>query len=88
MKAIQTRYLGATNFLGSRIKAWADGGCSVTIPYPHELSGAAVHAKAAATLCAKMGWHGNLVSGQLANGDHVFCFRDSKMFDDRFEVQP
>jgi len=86
MKAIQTRYLSATDTRGSRIKAFADGGCSVTISYPHELSGAAVHAKAAATLCAKMGWEGNLISGRLANGDHVFCFRDSEMFDDRFEV--
>lgn len=33
MKAIQTRYLGCTNTKGSRIKAWAEGGHSVTIGY-------------------------------------------------------
>lgn len=87
MKAIQTRYLPCTNTKGSRIKAFAEQGVSVTIPYPHELSGAAVYAKAAATLCAKMGWNSQyLVSGGLPNGDWVFCFADSERFDDRFEV--
>lgn len=51
--AIRTRYYGPTNYRGSRIVAWRgdersparDEG-SVTIPYPHELSGSDCHAKA------------------------------------------
>ena len=39
MTAILTKYLGPTDHKGARIKAWSVGGRSVTIPYPHELSG-------------------------------------------------
>lgn len=42
MQAIQTKYLPATNTRGSRIKAWCERG-SITVDYPHELSGDAVH---------------------------------------------
>lgn len=76
MKAIKTVYLGATDSRGSRIKATAEGGPrdhQVTIPYPHELSGVAVHQEAAKALCAKMGWHGRMVSGGLKDCYvHVF----------------
>ena len=49
MQAIQTKYLPATNTLGSRIKATCERG-SITIDYPHELSGDAVHREAALQL--------------------------------------
>lgn len=75
MKAIQTKYLPCTNTKGSRIKAFTgEKGQTVTIGYPHELSGEAVHAKAAVMLRDKMGWKGELIGGGLPNGDHVFCF--------------
>ncbi len=45
MQAIQTKYLPATNSRGSRIKASCERG-SLTIPYPHELSGDEVHREA------------------------------------------
>jgi hypothetical protein len=45
MQAIQTKYLPATNSRGSRIKASCERG-SITIPYPHELSGDEVHREA------------------------------------------
>ena len=77
MQAIQTRYYGPTNTRGSRIKAWASAG-SITIPYPHELSGQACHRKAAEALVAKLGWndsnYGGLLGGQLESGDYVFVF--------------
>lgn len=77
MQAIQTKYLGATNTRGSRIKATAAAG-SVTINYPHELSGQACHRKAAEALVKKMGWddpyYGGLLGGQLPNGDYAFVF--------------
>lgn len=78
MKAIQTRYYGATNTRGSRIVATAEGGAKphrVSIPYPPELSGEAVHAAAAVKLCEKLGWTGILVGGGLPNGDYAFCFQ-------------
>lgn len=43
MTAILTKYLGPTDHKGARIKAWSVGGRSVTIPYPHELSGEACY---------------------------------------------
>lgn len=84
MKAIQTRYHGATNHKGARIVAMADGVKNLTMSYPYELSGAAVHAAAAVALCKRMNWdYGRLVSGVLPNGDYVFCFSDS----DQFEIK-
>ncbi len=52
MQAIQTRYMPATNFRGSRIKASCARG-SITVSYPHELSGDAVHVFAANQLVFK-----------------------------------
>jgi hypothetical protein len=43
---IRTKYIPATNNTGSRIKA-TFGGKTKSIPYPYELSGEAVHKKAA-----------------------------------------
>ena len=73
MQAIHTKYLPATNTRGSRIKATSAAG-SVTIPYPHELSGQAVHRAAADALVAKMGWtyYGSMLGGCLADGSYCF----------------
>jgi hypothetical protein len=56
MEAIQTKYLGATNCLGSRIKAFDCNGNSVTIPYRPENSSGDAHILAAWTLAQKMRW--------------------------------
>jgi hypothetical protein len=76
MQAIQTKYLSATNAKGSRIKAWCDAG-SVTIGYPHELSGQDVHQAAAQALVTKLGWvppqYGTLCGGALP-GQNGYCF--------------
>jgi hypothetical protein len=53
MQAIETKYLGPTNAHGSRIKATCEAG-TITIPYPHELSGDEAHRKAAKALCDKL----------------------------------
>lgn len=55
MQAITTKFLGATDSKGSRVKATTEAG-SITIPYPHELSGQDVHAAAAMALVRKLGW--------------------------------
>ena len=73
MKAIRTKYLPSTHCLGARVKADDYEGHSVTISYPHELSGEAVYRKAADALCEKMDWPRELVGGGTAKG-YVFCF--------------
>ena len=53
MQAIVTKFLPATNFKGSRLKASCDRG-SVIIPYPDELPmGEACHRSAASALVAR-----------------------------------
>jgi hypothetical protein len=76
MKAIVTTYRPATNTRGSRIAASDEDGNKVTVPYPHELSGEAVHRRAAEALCAKMRWHGRLTSGSLKHG-YAFVFSNT-----------
>lgn len=76
MKAITTKYRGPTNTRGSRIIASDEDGNRVSIPYPHELSGILVHAKAALALCEKMKWTGPLIGGSLKDG-YAFVFTNS-----------
>lgn len=70
MKAITTKYHGATNTRGSRISASAEGGNRISIPYPHELDMEEAHRKAAVALCEKMNWKGadTLVGGGVKEG--------------------
>jgi hypothetical protein len=79
MQAIITKYLPATATKGSRIKATCSAG-SITISYPHELSGQAVHKAAAKALIFKLGWHvngyGGLLGGALPNGAYCFVFNN------------
>lgn len=73
MKAIRTTYHGPGNVRGARIIADDEDGNRVTISYPYELSGEAVHRKAAEALRDKMGWTGELVGGSLGKG-YVWVF--------------
>lgn len=79
MQAIICKYFGPTNSKGSRIKAQCAAG-SITIDYPHELSGQAVYRKAAEALVVKLGWdsvhYGDLLGGQLPSGDYSFVFNN------------
>ncbi len=79
MKAIKTKYLGPTNTKGSRIKATAEGGNSITISYPYELSGEAVYKKAAIALCEKMNWPTDLIGGGI-NNEYVFVFNQPQKY--------
>ena len=80
MQAIQTRYLCPTNTRGARIKATCAAG-SITIDYPHELSGQACHRKAAEALASKLDWlhpnYGGLLGGCLSKGDYCFVFNST-----------
>jgi len=79
MQAIHVKYLPATNTKESRIKAKCAAG-SLTIGYPHELSGQAVYRKAAEALAAKMNWtspyYGELLGGCLPDGSYCFVFNN------------
>jgi hypothetical protein len=57
VQAIITKYLGPTDTKGARICARCDAG-SITVPYPHQLSGYDVHAAAAMALVRKLQWQG------------------------------
>lgn len=84
MQAIQTKFLGPTDFRGARIKASCKRG-SIVIPYPYELHHSETHPSAVRALLAKFAsedakkygtkpevhhW-GKFVSGTLADGSQV-----------------
>ena len=73
---VVTRYLGATNSRGSRIKATSDHG-SVTLPYEHALNADANHETAARALAAKVFPASTVaVDGLLPRGTgRVFLFQ-------------
>jgi len=53
MQAIHTKFIGATNTRGSRIKAYTHAGLSATVSYPYELSYEVAHFEAVKALIAK-----------------------------------
>jgi len=67
MQAIITKYLGATNSNGSRIKAKC-AAKSIWFAYDHSLSSSANHAEAARTLAASLHWVGAWVAGDTPDG--------------------
>jgi hypothetical protein len=67
--SIYTKYIGPTNFRGSRIKATASNGAgSLTVSYDHALNVDGNHAAAARALAKKLGWHGRVSSGGAPGG--------------------
>ena len=81
MKCITTKYIGPTNYKGSRIKAVCDGG-SVTIPYDYSLNIDQLHDRAAKYLMEKMGWDNLQIIGSgtdITNKvQHVIGRRESE----------
>jgi hypothetical protein len=71
-QAIVTKYLGPTNFRGSRIKATAAAG-SITVDWPHALNIENAHAFAACQLAEKFNWTGQWFGGGMP-GDNGYCF--------------
>lgn len=75
MKAIITKYLPATNYRSSRIKAQEPDGKFIIIPWNHELNTEQNHHQAAKSLCEKMNWRGGnfLIQGSCKEFNvHVF----------------
>lgn len=77
MQAIITKYLGATNHKGSRLKAKCEAG-SITVSYDHALNGPENHRAAAVALAEKLEWSGDLVSGCLPSGEYAHCFAEAE----------
>ena len=71
-QAITTRYLGQTNYRGSRIKAIAAAG-SITVEYDPALNTDANHARAAEALANKFKWRGTWYGGVMPDGSGS-CF--------------
>lgn len=76
MIAIQTKYLGATNCKGSRIKAFTSNGHSCTIPYDYGLSDEKLHFKAVQAMVKKHGldWNISTMNYGGVKGGYVFTF--------------
>jgi hypothetical protein len=83
MIAIHTKYIGATNTKGSRIKAYTCNGHSATVSVDHALDGEIRHFEAAKALVAKysLEWDlSDMVWGDSSDGKgYVFCFTKSKV---------
>lgn len=81
MIAIHTKYIGASNTRGARIKAYTGMGLSASISYPYELSYELCHFEAVKALVAKHGLDWNITDmrfGDSADGKgYVFCFANS-----------
>jgi hypothetical protein len=77
MKAITVKYFGPSNVRGSRYKATAEGGNTLTLHCDNALSPQQNKDAAARKLCQKMGWTQHpLYSGGLPNGDEVYVMAD------------
>lgn len=71
MQTIITKYLPATNTLGSRIKAMTSSGhkgSTYTVGWDHSLNVEGNHTHAAQLLLNKLGWHGKWRMGGLTSG--------------------
>lgn len=67
MQAIQTKYVGPTNYRGTRIIARADAG-RIVHHYDYSLGDIGNHKAAAHALADKLGWGGTWVGGNLPDG--------------------
>jgi|TARA_R100000482_G_C5128275_1_gene150127 hypothetical protein len=81
MIAIQTKYLGATNYKPSRIKAFTSNGHSCTIPYDYGLSNEKLHFEAVKALVAKckLDWNISTMNYGGVKGGYVFTFPCAKV---------
>ncbi len=72
--AIVTKFLGATNYKPSRVKATANGN-TTTVGFHVGLNEDMFdpYRRAAEALCKKMDWKGDLIGGAVDNGE-IFLF--------------
>lgn len=75
MQTISTKYLGPTNFRGSRIKAKTSSGLSKTYEWDHRLDSRENHMLAALMLKDHLKWTGDMVVGDTNTG--IVCVFES-----------
>lgn len=78
-QSISTKYVGPTNFRGSRIIATSASGHRVTVDYAHEMNVEMNHRSAAHKLAADLSWTGEWVGGATKDG-YVFVQPDGDSF--------
>ena len=67
-QSISTKYLGATNTRGSRVKAKTSSGLSLTLSWDDALNTDENHKAAAVALASKLKWTGRWVAGADRDG--------------------
>ena len=77
MQCIVTEYHGYTVSRGPRIIAISTSGEMVTISYDGSLAGIHAHFQVAQALCRKLGWTGEMISGEMQKG-YAFVFLNSE----------
>lgn len=80
MQAIVVKYMGATNSRGSRYKATAAMGESITVSYDHSLNASKNAKRAAAALAEKLGWTGEWYEGGGLKSEYVYVLGNSPAF--------
>ena len=76
MQTITTKFIGATNTKGERVKAISSSGISVTIPWSYDGDTLGCHFEAVEALCKKIGWTGDFIAGSVDRG-YVWVFANS-----------
>ena len=77
-EAITTKHHGPTRTRHSRSSATSASGVRIYVPYSYDLSGKTIdecHDQAAEALCTKLGWTGQMISGNNITGN-VYVFAD------------
>jgi hypothetical protein len=94
MQTITTKYLGATNHRGSRIKATTSSGISKTVSYDDELNAIPNHKRAVHKLNEQLNWSGEMVQGSPNDsGDsYIWVFIDGSdriklKYKDKFDLK-
>jgi hypothetical protein len=72
MKTITTKYIGPTNYRGSRVTAF-DGDNRITLSWDCSLDSEENHTAAARALVVRLKWTGTLIGGHTKTG-MVFVF--------------
>jgi hypothetical protein len=84
-QSISTKYLGATNHRGSRVKARSSSGLSLSMSWNDALGTDDNHRAAAEALARKLNWSGRWIAGGAADGrGNVYVWDDGE--DDGFTV--
>lgn len=79
MQTIQTKYLGYTNFRGSRIRATVECGYSIIRKFDPKLNNEQNHDAACLALAEKLKWEGDFIRGGTKEGFVYVFAKDFKL---------